>query len=340
MATDVIIKTYHVKHRLILNGLLSKAKEVAEYAVENKHNKKELTSKFVKHIGLPSAVSNQILRKYGRGTIKKVTNANLIVPNQKSTSKKGKINRSITWENGYVTLKPLKMRFRWNPGVAFEKINQVEIDGSKFMIAATFKNVVIDQEYNNILGIDHNCGFGRHILNCANLQTNEVLNLGKIGPKIRRKYYRKRKSQRVKSNKEYRAMKDLDHKISRAVVNYALKNKLKIVLEKLTGIRKKSRRGKGSKLGNQVVNSWSFYRLQSFIEYKAKELGIPFEKVNPQYTSQECSYCGVIGYREGEEFICKNKKCHKCGVRRHADVNAAFNVGIRSHHDGGSSVQK
>jgi len=208
------------------------------------------------------------------------------------------------------------------------------------MIAATFKNTIVHQKYANVLGIDHNCGFGRHILNCANLLTGEVVNLGKKGPKIRNKYFKKRKTQKIKNNKEKRIMKDLDHKISRAVVNYALKHKLKIVVENLKGIRKGSRKGNGSKGKNRVVNSWSFYRLQSFMKYKSKELGIPFEKVNPHYTSQECSYCGVIGIRKKESFICKNKRCQSCNIERHADVNAAFNIGKRSLQQGGSPGQK
>ena len=64
------IKTYHVKHKQSLGNLLHKAKQVADYAVKNKSNKKVLTSKYVKHFELPSVISNQILRKYGRGTIK------------------------------------------------------------------------------------------------------------------------------------------------------------------------------------------------------------------------------------------------------------------------------
>ena len=341
MSSDVNIKCYHVKHRLCLDSLLEKAKCIANYAVQNKKNRKVLTSKYVKHFGLPSAVANQILRKYGRGTIKEAANVNLIVPNQTSKSKStSKIYNSITWERGFVTLKPLKIGFRWNPGKHFEKINQVEIDNKKFMIAATFKNTIVNQKYANVLGIDHNCGFGRHILNCANLLTGEVVNLGKKGPKIRNKYFKKRKTQKIKNNKEKRIMKDLDHKISRAVVNYALKHKLKIVVENLKGIRKGSRKGNGSKGKNRVVNSWSFYRLQSFMKYKSKELGIPFEKVNPHYTSQECSYCGVIGIRKKESFICKNKRCQSCNIERHADVNAAFNIGKRSLQQGGSPGQK
>jgi IS605 OrfB family transposase len=40
-------------------------------------------------------------------------------------------------------------------------------------------------------------------------------------------------------------MKDLDHKISRlrAIVDYAFKNKLKIVVEDLKGIRKTAKKG-------------------------------------------------------------------------------------------------
>ena len=78
-------------------------------------------------------------------------------------------------------------------------------------------------------------------------------------------------------------MRDLDHKISRKIVDYAGENDLKIVVEDLSGIRKRSKKGNGLKNVNRFVNSWSFYRLQQFIEYKAKERGIPYIKVNTQY---------------------------------------------------------
>jgi IS605 OrfB family transposase len=329
MASDVSIKSYHIKHNLCLDSLLDNAKKIADYAVDNKNNKKLLTSKYVKHFNLPSAISNQILRKYGKNVIKKATNVNLIVPNQITKTKSGVYN-SIIWENGKVTLKPLNLSFRWNPGRKFEKICQVEIDKNKFMISVKFKNVVMKTEFNNILGIDHNCGFGRHILNCANLRNGYVMNLGKSGPKIRNKYFKKRRIQKIKNNKEYRIMKDMDHKMSRAVVNYAFENNLKIVVEDLQGIRNTSKKGNGSKDKNRILNSWSFYRLQRYIEYKSKELGIPFEKVKPHYTSQECSYCGIIGCRNKEKFLCKNKFCKSYKINRNADINAAFNIGKRS----------
>ena len=101
-------------------------------------------------------------------------------------------------------------------------------------------------------------------------------------------------------------------------------------MEDLTGIRNRARRGQGSRGKNRVVNSWSFYRLTKFIEYKSKERGISFEKVSPNYTSRECSYCSVIGERDRDIFVCQNRGCEVYGKRRHADINATFNIGKRS----------
>lgn len=333
------VKTYHVKHRLDLTDMLAKAKLVADYAVENKNNRRVLTSKYVKEHGLPSAISNQILRKYGRGTIKKATNVNLIVPNSSVNKLKMKDGTEKTYKNieytgERVILKPLKISFRWNPGKEFLKINQVEIDAEKFMIAITIKNVEI-QPHESVLGVDLNCGVGRSVANCANLKNGEILNLGKQGPNTRKYYYKKRRSHRVRSDKEKRKMRDLDHKIARKIVDYALRHKLKIVVEDLKGIRTGKKKGNGLRAVNRFVNSWSFYRLQSFIEYKAKESGIAFEKIKPQYTSKECSYCSVIGERSGDTFICNNKHCKSYKQKRHSDINAAFNIGKRSLLPGG-----
>jgi len=332
------LKTYHIKHRLNFSKELKAAKSIADYAVKNKYNKKLLSSKFVKEFGLPSAIGNQILRKYSNETIKKATNVNLIVPNA-ITKIKEKEYHTIEHHNGIIKVKPLKLSFRWNPGKKYTKIHQLEIDNKKFMITVGFPDQIIQEDCEGVLGIDLNCGIGRYVANCANLKTGEIINLGRQGPNIRKMFYKKRQGQKMKGNLEKRIMKDLDHKISRKIVNYALNARLKIVVENLTNIRTGARKGKGSKAGNRFVNSWSFYRLQSFIEYKAKELGIPFEKINPHYTSKECSYCGVLGTREKESFICKNKRCKEGYKRkRHADINAAFNIAKRSLQEGGRAL--
>ncbi len=66
--------------------------------------------------------------------------------------------------------------------------------------------------------------------------------------------------------------------------------------------------------------------------------GACFRMLSPFFL--ECSYCGVIGIRKKESFICKNKRCQSCNIERHADVNSAFNIGKRSLQQGGSPGQK
>jgi len=330
----VSILSYHIKHRRDFTQDLNKAKIVANYAVLNKMNKKLLSSKYVKHIGLPSAVSNQILRKYGRGTIKEASNVNLIVPGQGIRYDK----KTIT-----VTLIPLKVSFRWDCGREFVKINQVEIDNDKFMIAVTFINGDVNENKEDIISLDLNCGYGRHIINAVDHKRNHVINLGKNAPHIRHKYFKLRQRLQIEKNyeqikkisdKEKRITRDIDHKMSKKIVEYARVNNLKIIMEDLKGIRKcatnkdplKKYEGKGSKTKNRLVNSWSFYRLQSMITYKAKLHGIPVQKVPPHYTSQTCSYCRVIGTRDRKTFQCNNKFCMK---KMNSDINAAYCVGKR-----------
>ena len=116
-------------------------------------------------------------------------------------------------------------------------------------------------------------------------------------------------------------IRDLNHKISRKVVNYAVENNAGIVIEDLSGIRKNRKQAKSFRYS---LHSWSFYQLQSFLEYKAKLLGIPIVKIDPRYTSQQCSRCGLLGDRNKKLF-----KCPACGHVEDADVNASFVIGLR-----------
>ena len=189
--------------------MLECAKHVANYAAAHKFTPKLLSTKMVKHFGLPSDVSNQILRKYGRGTIRTVKSANLIVRN---TLRKNKLkNQTKTYSNivwdplkKTVTVKPLRLQFHWSPSLSFTRIVYMEINKSRYFITVVVppNPPEIKEEELGVLGIDHNCGVGRAILNCADLKKGTTFGVGRKGPKIRLKYRIKRKKQKIKKSKE------------------------------------------------------------------------------------------------------------------------------------------
>ena len=136
-----------------------------------------------------------------------------------------------------------------------------------------------------------------------------------------RKWFQKSKKpsivKRIK-NKEQRIMKDIDHKISREIVNTAKKHKAKVIkLEQLENIRSTTRT---SRKNNPSLHTWSFYRLAQYIEYKAKIAGIEVEYVNPAYTSQRCPKCGSVHHAKDRKYICK------CGYHTHRDLLGAINI--------------
>jgi len=111
-------------------------------------------------------------------------------------------------------------------------------------------------------------------------------------------------------------MKWINHNISKDIVSNFNGNK--IVMENLKGIRKQ-RRGK---IMNYWISNWSFYQLQSFIQYKAELKGIEVVRVKPNYTSQICHRCGQLGSRLSGCFSCLH-----CGLTSYsADLNAARNL--------------
>ena len=125
------------------------------------------------------------------------------------------------------------------------------------------------------------------------------------------------------SGKERRFQTDVNHCISKSIVN---KPVTVFVLEDLTGIRpnKKERTSKGKQ--NFWLSNWSFYQLEQFIEYKAESLGKVMIKIDPAYTSQECSACGEVNKnsRNGLRY-----KCKCCGFELNSDLNAARNIANR-----------
>jgi putative transposase len=85
----------------------------------------------------------------------------------------------------------------------------------------------------------------------------------------------------------------------------------------LTGIRERTTVHKAQRYKQQ---SWSFWQLRSFLEYKAIDSGVPLVVIDPAYTSKTCHRCGERGHRDALIFTCT-----ECGDFD-SDINAALNI--------------
>lgn len=310
-----MILTYKLPHYSDFSSELEKATKVAQYAIQNRD---KLSTKYVKHLGLKAAISNQILRKYGNNkNCKKISNIKLVI-------------------NGYfikvvgnnIEIPCLKLKIPNQIPVIFNKINQVEIDNKYCYFSVDVQEQPKQDSKDNWIGIDLNST--KHIAVLAYPKTGKVKKFGKNVPHIKKQYKNLRKKLQKKGlhkvvkkigNKEKRITKDINHKISKAIVVEAKENNCGIRLENLKGIRRRIT-GHNKEL-NHTNNTWSFYQLKQMIEYKANLHGVVVEHIDPAYTSRACSRCGHV-------HPSVDKMWFKCAVCRHSDSrdgNAAFNIG-------------
>ncbi|MFE3459226.1 RNA-guided endonuclease InsQ/TnpB family protein [Nocardiopsis aegyptia] len=124
--------------------------------------------------------------------------------------------------------------------------------------------------------------------------------------------------------RESRRARDVNHRISKSIVERAERTGHGIALEDLKGIRGRVRQAKRNRY---TLHSWSFAQLRDFITYKARRAGVPVVVVDPAYSSQSCSECDHTSRRNRPSravFACTG-----CGVVLHADVNASRNLARR-----------
>lgn len=152
---------------------------------------------------------------------------------------------------------------------------------------------------------------------------------------LRRRYQRHRRTDRIKSQggKERRWMHDLNHKLSRELVDMArFYPNAVIVFEQLDGIRDRVR---GGKKFNRMMSSWTFRDLTDKVKYKAEAAGVDVVFVDPRKTSQTCCRCGhaTRSNRTKQALF----RCVNCGWSGNADRNAATNIaaaGLRTLQQG------
>jgi len=143
--------------------------------------------------------------------------------------------------------------------------------------------------------------------------------LQKKGTKSAKCLLKKRK------RKENRFAKDVNHVISKQLVDKAKALGLGIALENLQGIRD---RITVKKPYRRQYAGWSFFDLRTKIAYKAQLAGVKVVFVDPRNTSRMCSVCGFVSKKNRPNqstFLCQS-----CGFSCNADLNASRNIARRA----------
>lgn len=208
-------------------------------------------------------------------------------------------------------------------------------------LSYSFTPKVKELDKNTVLGIDMGVAFPAYmaINNSKNREKieggeldnyrrkiekrrNEYLAQGKYCGPGRRGHGRKTRLKPIEKlrGKIENFKNNVNHKYSKFIVDFAVKNNCGVIqMEDLTKIADGEKK-------STFLGKWTYYDLQSKIEYKAKEKGIEVRKVDPRYTSQKCSKCGHTEEEnrvDRDTFLCKS-----CGFRAHADYNAAKNISM------------
>ena len=289
------ILTFKIKHNRNFSEELNKARQIAKFALRT-HSR---SSKDVKHLNLPSSISNQILKKYsGNKKLKRISSAKLTIPAQSVR----------LLENKLIKIPCLKLELNYNFNKEFVKVNQIELDNKYAYVSVEIQDKP-EVKVESYLGVDRNTT--GHCAVVGIPTTGKVYKLGKQAFHIHRKYKKIRmRLQKANAKKmlkkirhrEKNIIKDINHKVSNKIIKLAIANNCGIKLEKLGGIRKagksKVKKNKTGESFKSSINTWEFYQLQNMIEYKSKICGIPVVYIDPHYTSQRCSRCQTIGTRK------------------------------------------
>ncbi len=144
--------------------------------------------------------------------------------------------------------------------------------------------------------------------------------------RYRQALQQKRKLGMVKRSKgkEARWATQMNHQVSREIVDLVAAHGGVLHVEKLLGLRD---RVKMTRTVNRMVHSWAFAQLLDFLTYKAAWAGVQVIEEGPRYTSQRCSRCGHTARKNRQAQAAF--QCMACGYTLHADLNAARNLAAK-----------
>ena len=255
-----------------------------------------------------------------------------------------KNNKNIELKKNAIKLPKIGwVKARWSNNVSFEKIKRVTIIRTP---SGHYKASVLIESENQVLDkTDKQVGLDMG-------QTD--LMIGSDGTRVKtrtyKKYERELKQWQKKMSRRMRLAKEkgipLDEaknyqKAKRMVAKYheKIRNSRKDYLQKVTtaiieeydfiaveDLRVKGMLNKDNiKLNNHAIASQSWYELGTMFEYKSDWYGRTFVKVNPKYTSQDCSNCHE---RTGpkNDLSVRHWACSNYQTKHDRDINAGRNI--------------
>lgn len=222
-----------------------------------------------------------------------------------------------TWDFG--TGKLVKLKGHWYFHIPLTKVNSLQFDRK------TPSHVVgIDRGLHFLTTTYDEKGITTFISGKKILKKRDSFNKVRAELQAKGTKSAKRVLRRI-SGRENRFMSDVNHQISKALVDKYGENTL-FVLEDLRGISfAEENLSNHNRAKKRELRSWTFYQLEQFLSYKAEEIGSKVIKVSAEYTSQRCPKCGRIHklnrHHEIHEYICDT-----CGYRSNDDRVGAMNI--------------
>ncbi len=132
-----------------------------------------------------------------------------------------------------------------------------------------------------------------------------------------------RKHLRRNRRRESRYQRDVNHCISKDLVQKALVGQKALAIENLRGIRERTQ-ATVRKTHRCERLSWAFAQLRPFLAYKCEAAGVSLHSIDPRNTSRTCVACGHCAKenrRSQSEFLCVG-----CGFQANADWIGASNI--------------
>jgi putative transposase len=119
--------------------------------------------------------------------------------------------------------------------------------------------------------------------------------------------------------KHARVMRDMEHKISRAIVGTAVERKAGTI--SVGDVRDVADGVDCGAKQNQRMSRWNHGKVRRYVEYKAEAEGIAVELEDEAYTSQTCPSCSHRHKPKGRRY-----RCPACGLQAHRDVVGQVNI--------------